>query len=140
MNTMNMPGFTADKSVYKPRGNYRLSAVKADITASQPGHVQLMQQQMPIPDGGFPPRCSWCFTDPNSRTGCSQLCIDRFPFKIFLSDCVGCNGFACGGTEPTVLSPCQSGGMSLLRIRGSLIHEQPLRGLFNSPTLIRVPA
>jgi hypothetical protein len=92
-----MPGFTADKSVYKTSGYYRLSAGNAGISASQPGLVQLMQLQMPIPDGGFLPRCGRCFTNPNSRTGCSQLCIERSPFRIFLSDCVGCNGFTCGG-------------------------------------------
>jgi hypothetical protein len=55
MNTMNMPGFTADKSVYKTNGYYRLSAGNADGIASPPGLVQPMQLQMPIPGGAFRP-------------------------------------------------------------------------------------
>jgi hypothetical protein len=35
MNTINMPGFTADKSVYKTNGYYRLSAGNADGSARE---------------------------------------------------------------------------------------------------------
>ncbi len=104
MNTMNMPGFTADKSVYKTHGYYRLSAGNADSTASQPGLVQPMQLEMPIPDGAFPPRCFRCFPNPTSETGCSQLCVSRFPFSVFLRDCTGCEGSICGGFAGT---PCR---------------------------------
>ena len=91
-----MPGFTADKSVYKTRGYYRLSAGSADSTASQPGLVQPMQLELPIPDGAFPSRCFGCFRNPGSETGCSQVCISRFPFRVFLRNCSGC-GNTCGG-------------------------------------------
>lgn len=75
MNIINMPGFTADKSVYKTRGYYRLSGGNVDSTASQPGSVQLTQLQTPGPDGvfPFPSRCFDCFPNPNSVTGCSRL-------------------------------------------------------------------
>ena len=35
MNTINMPGFTADKSVYRTNGYYRLSAGNADGSARE---------------------------------------------------------------------------------------------------------
>lgn len=97
MNTPNMPGFTADKSIYRTNRYYRLSGGNTDRTASQPGLVQLMQLEMPIPGGAFPPRCFGCFPNPGSETGCSQVCISRFPFRIFLRNCLGCQGNICGG-------------------------------------------
>lgn len=97
MNTINIPGFTAHQSVYQTNGYYRLSAGSADGIASPSGAVQPMQLQTPIPGGAFPPRCFDCFPNPSSATGCSQLCISRFPFRIFLRHCVGCEGSICGG-------------------------------------------
>lgn len=84
MNTITMPWFTADKSVYKTNRSYRLSAGNADGIASSSGFVQPMQLQMPIPGGAFPPRCFGCFLNPGSETGCSQLGISRFSFRIFV--------------------------------------------------------
>jgi hypothetical protein len=92
-----MPGFTADKSVYATRGLYRISAGSAGSTALQRGFVQPMQSQMPVSGGAFPSRCFDCFPNPSSETGCSQLCISLFPFRIFLHNCSGCEGNTCGG-------------------------------------------
>jgi hypothetical protein len=99
MNPINMPGFTADQSVYKTTGHYRLSAGNAGSATSQPGLVQPTQLQAPGPGGAFPfqTRCFGCFRNPNSVTGCSQLCINFFPFRISLRNCQGCDQLTCGG-------------------------------------------
>lgn len=99
MNPINMPGFTADQSVYKTTGHYRLSGGNVGGTASLPGLVQPMQLQTPGTGGAFPlpVRCFDCFPNPSSATGCSQLCINFFPFKIFLRNCSACEGNVCGG-------------------------------------------
>jgi hypothetical protein len=93
---MSMPSFTAEASLSRTKGHYRLSAGNADRSASQPGLVQPMQLEMPVPGGAFPSRCFRCFPNPSSETGCSQLCIG-FPFRVFLRDCTGCEGSICGG-------------------------------------------
>ncbi len=94
---MNYPAFTADQSLYKTNGSYRLSAGNVTGIASPLGFVQPMQLQTAISGGAFPSRCFDCFSNPSSETGCSQLCISRFPFRIFLRNCVGCDVPACGG-------------------------------------------
>lgn len=71
MNTITMPGFTADKSLYKTSAHYRLSLGNVKGIASPPGFVQPVQLQMPIPGGAFPSRCFGC--------------------------CVGCEAQVCGG-------------------------------------------
>lgn len=80
MSTINMPGFTADKSVYKTKGYYRLSAGNADGIASPPGLVQPMQLQMPIPDGGFRP-VSWLLPQSKFRDRVFPVVYKSFSFQ-----------------------------------------------------------
>lgn len=96
---MNMPSFTAEASLYKTARRYRLSAGNAGSTTSQPDFVQPMQLQTPDPGGAFPfpIRCFDCFRNPNSVTGCSQLCISFLPFQVSLRNCTGCDQLTCGG-------------------------------------------
>lgn len=97
MNTITMPGFTADQSVYKPQRSYRLSERSIGRTASQSGLVQPMQHATPLSGGDVSSTCFGCFPNPSSQTGCSQVCLSFFPFGISLRNCSGCQGNICGG-------------------------------------------
>lgn len=107
MNIMNMPGFTAEASLYKASGHYRMAGAPNDLVGS---HEVL--PQLPIgfcqancdhiqddflrtvcnlgcldqSDGGgvgggggqsCRPSCGPCHSDPDSPTGRSKTCVKR---------------------------------------------------------------
>jgi hypothetical protein len=96
---MNLPGFSADASLYKTSGHYRLSASAASMATVRIG---LAQVRPPLPDG-FPdgqfcrPGCGPCVPDPDSATGCSRTCITP-----------NCNDFTrpCTGCRPPPVCTC----------------------------------
>ena len=99
MNTINMPGFTAEASLYRTIERYQLASTtqRAEFKASmvQPsaaiyedgrfvcyGEVTERGYINCYPPGGggeifCRPRCEPCRSDPESRTGRSRTCIDR---------------------------------------------------------------
>jgi hypothetical protein len=88
MNTINMPGFAAEASLYKTRGHYRLKASWAD-GAGEPG-VFAQQIELECPAKG----CGRCIPDPTSSKGGRKCCC--FPARCIAVEC-----------EPTVTcGPC----------------------------------
>src|SRR5688500_19217621 len=104
MNPTNMPGFTADKSVYKATGHYRLLAISAGETNA---HIGPAQFALPIPqdgDGGQSclPRFLGCLPDPddpNDPPGCRRYFRRRDCSEVPLGSC------QCP-TQPTTCGPC----------------------------------
>jgi len=99
---MNIPGFTADVSLYKTSGHYRLAVGMAGMTTM---HIGLAQFMRPLPDGlaGGPhckPRCVPCQPDSTSETGCSRCCLD----SVCEWNCEPCTAPSCKPT-PTC-GPC----------------------------------
>ncbi len=65
MNTMNIPGFTAEASFYKTRGYYQLAAGWPNVTGGQPG----IPQQAIIPQR-IKLRCWDCVCDAFDNCTC----------------------------------------------------------------------
>lgn len=131
---MNMPGFTAEASVYKTTGQYHLAAGCGDSPPSFVGAAQLLRRQ-PIDGDGPPwpgttgtcaPTCGPCestdFDPGHGQYGRWRECF-RSDCSIFYEPCAGCNPctptgsqICCGDanhnncvTQPcTVCTPCQT--------------------------------
>jgi hypothetical protein len=91
---VNVPGFSADASLYKSRARYR--------TADQSGYDSGSAVTMAIRGGGFCiPRCGPCTSSLGFPTGCGQSCLTNTCDNKEQS-CSGCSnpcwgGHFCGG-------------------------------------------
>ena len=105
---MNMPGFTAETSLYKTSGHYRLttgSAGGADV------HVGLAQLALPAP---LLKGCGLCVPDSDSPTGCSKTCISNG--EEIQQNCT------CP-PPPTVCDPCL---LPTSQLRQQILSGQPI--------------
>jgi|SRR5207249_5678050 len=81
MNTINMPGFSADASLYKTKAHYRMGAA-FDVFSGGP--ILLQQREIrtfPEPtdaDGGLKERCD-CRLNTTSSTGWREWCCYTLP-------------------------------------------------------------
>jgi len=95
---MNVPGFSAEASVYKPLQHYTTFFIPAL------GSPHLALPALPKNGGGngnlCTPRCGRCVSDVGSRTGCSQPCL-KANCEYYDIPCRGCtdpcsDGQFCG--------------------------------------------
>src|SRR4051794_17180734 len=73
MNIMNMPGFTAEASLYKTNQRYQLLASWAGVTRVYVGLAQFLRP--PPEDGESCPKGFVCEADPDSPTGCTRVFV-----------------------------------------------------------------
>jgi hypothetical protein len=101
MNIMNMPGFTAEASLYKTNQRYQLLASWAGVTRVYVGLAQLLR---PPPEDGDGESCTpgnlGCLTDPDSPTGCRRFFLRRDCEIVPLAPCQGCP------PPPVTCGPC----------------------------------
>lgn len=70
---MTMPGFTAEASLQKTNGRYRLAVNRAGGASTRVGPAQFL-----LPDGDFcRPSCGPCRVIPEAGPGLWRLCLTR---------------------------------------------------------------
>ena len=97
---MNIPGFTADASLYRTSKHYFLTAGMAGLAAMRIGLApSLAASSDGLPDGQFcQVGCGHCVEDIDSPTGCSITC-QRADCETFTRQCTGCS-------HTTTCGPC----------------------------------
>ena len=94
MNTMNMPGFTAETSLYKTSGRYQSVATQSYSRGEQRVISQLLLPYYAIPCGVCSAAYRACeedcdyYTDLDQQLRCLKKCTDRY---LVCSD--GCTHF-----------------------------------------------
>ena len=94
MDTKNMPGFTAETSLYKTSGHYQIGrqVVNLPIQMINPIYPTMIN----LGGGNCIPFCELCESDFGTRTGCSQTCTAKNCNK-FTRPCSGCSNPCAGG-------------------------------------------
>jgi len=99
MNIMNVPGFTAEASLYKTNQRYQLLASWAGVTKEYVGLAQFLSLPDGQPDGQSCLVRVRCLPDPDSPTGCSKIRTEL--------DCTETNLGSCQcPPPPTTCGPC----------------------------------
>jgi hypothetical protein len=139
MNIINMPGFTADISLYKASGHYRRTVwagrgdtclgvawnIRSAVESGQQASRALVPSQMlvngrePQPEPVEFTRCGPC--NPNGFQTCTTFLRERpgqppRPIETFTQACAGCG--PCNQIDPTTLGfiqTCTTGGTTFTR-------------------------